>query len=636
MIPEAKSPTELLPEPYRSLIDTVADHLHSGQRVEAARLLMKATETPGRAEDEKTRDQVFQGMLMFCLSNNYYVDASRLCWPNSMFFSRPVPFFTQLVWDALHDHDGIMLQGGASTSKTYSCGVYFLLDWVRDPDYTTVRVAGPSEMHLQDNLFSHLVHLHTQSAIKLPGRIGDLFIGMDLRNRRSAISGVVFPLGKRPAGRLQGTKRFPRAQAHPQFGILSRLRVLLDEVEHMPPGVWSDLDNVLANTDPSEGHHGLKIASAYNPKNPAGPCGVRAEPVKGHQGINPDKDFTWVSKRGWFVVRLDGEQCENVLEKKVRFPGLQTFEGLEKLAVSSGGRASPNYQTFGRAMFPKEGAQLSVVPATFLVKARGRFIWADRPRRVGGGDLALQGGDNPVLAIGDFGMALGVEYPPDAMHAVPYRVMFTSSAGQPITRLGLQLESLYQLPHGDSMAMARAIKKVCYDAGIDPVWLCLDRTGHGTGVYDILREIWHPGIIGINFSESSTMTKILEEDTQFCHDIYDRIDTEIWFALSKWLEFDLLKISPAIDSSLLFQQFSGRFYAPGLKSKVEPKKEFKARNQGKSPDEAESVCLMVHAVRMASGVTPTGMMRQEKDPDDEGADDAVRVDVTNRASSDYV
>jgi hypothetical protein len=628
---------KLLEDPWRSLIDQVAGHLHSDQPVEAVKLAMEATGVKGNPEAAGFRTQCLQGLLTWCLSRRHYMDAAVLCWPKNMFFSNPVPYYTRTVWDALDRGDGILFQGGASTSKTYGCGVYYFLDWLADPLYTTVRVAGPSEDHLTDNLFSHLVNLHQNSAIKLPGMIGDLFIGLSLRNRRSAIRGVVFPLGRRPSGRLQGAKRFPRPSAHPEFGPLSRLRVLLDEVEHMPPGVWSDLDNLLSNTD-EEKKEGLKIASAYNPKDPAGPCGVRAEPDKGHAEVDPDKDERWISKRGWLVVRLDGEKCENVVQGKDVFPGLQTRAGLDRLAQASGGRHSAGYATFGRAMFPKQGSLFTVITPAMVAAARGTFIWAAPPRRLGGCDLALEGGDTPAFAIGELGLATGIKRPPSLMHPAGNVEMFKDKHGRGIRRWGLCCTAMLALEAGDTVKMFEELRTTAFRAGIAPEWLAVDRTGHTAGVHDLCKNNWSPNVIGVNFSESASDLKILEEDQDIARVMYDRACSELHFALAKWMQAGAFLIAPDVDMSEITPQLTGRMYDPKIKNKVESKREFKYRNQGNSPDEAEALTLLVHPARMTGRIVPSIMQTGPADSQngfdsEDGEHFYYRIGATDRVDA---
>src|ERR1019366_1724696 len=143
----------------------------------------------------------------------------------------------------------------------------------------------------------------------------------------SSIRGVIIPKGNtKKAGRLQGGHRRPRLTPHPVFGPLSRLFIFLDEIENIPAGVWQDIDNVLSEIE--TGGHGFKIFGAYNPTNATDEVGKRAEPPFGYADLDEDAHFRWKSARGWDVLRLDGERCENVIQGKIIYPGLQTREGL--------------------------------------------------------------------------------------------------------------------------------------------------------------------------------------------------------------------------------------------------------------------------------------------------------------------
>jgi hypothetical protein len=614
---------------FRVAVDRTSACLHGGgDAIQAARIALESMDQKAPIDRADQAQKTLQSLLHWCLIEGYYADGAQLCWAPNLFTSEPE--CTRSVWTGLDESSGLIVMGGASMSKSYGCGVYFMLDWVVDPEYTTVKVLGPSEAHLQDNLFSHLIELHRRSAIELPGREGDLFIGLDFRQRRSSISGVVIPLGKKPAGRLQGAKRFPRKAPHPKFGELSRMRILLDEAENIPAGIWSDIDNVLSN---SEGVMGLKIACAFNPKNPALPLGIRGEPQNGWASFNLDKDFNWISSRNWRVVRLDGERCENVVQNRIIFPGLQTAEGLRKLEESSGGKKSASYMSFGRGAYPSEGIAFSVIPMSVVNKLKGTFIWQGTPRPVGGADLALEGGDRAVLATGLWGPATAVSLPPSIENPKGVTITFKNAQGRPASRLALQGTGLLTLERGDTVSMARQLKRMGLELGIEPDWLCLDRTGHGAGVHDLLKEIWSDLVIGINYSEAATSLKIMEEDTQVAKDEYDRIYSEIWFAMKRWAEFDVFKLLPTVDLTKndLTQQLAGRTFDPKLRKKLDTKREFKMLHGGLSPDDADALTLMVHAVRVSTGgFTPTGIPQRSVDENVTGDEvDTFILDATS-------
>jgi hypothetical protein len=616
----AINPADLVTGWRRELIDRVAALLHADKALAAGKFLAGESGVPPPKSIEDARKECWT-LVGWCLGNGHYADAATLLWPRSIF--TPEPECTRLVWGNIGANVSTMLQGASSVSKTFSAGVYFLLDWLADPEFTTVRVVGPTQSHLSDNLFSHLVDMHTRASLPMPGEVGDLWIGANRRNRRAGIVGVIIPMGRSASGRLQGVKRFPRTTPHPKWCPMSRLRVLMDEVEHIPVGVWSDVENLAANVDD---YQGLKIAVAYNPKNPAGACGVRAEPPEGWGNLAEDK-LTWVSKRGWSVVRLDAERSENVIQGRVIYPGLQTKEGLEKLALESGGRDSPGYYTFGRAMFPREGGTFSVISAGSTITFQGDFIWEGKPRRVGACDLALTGGDKSTFAYGLFGMATGFT-------SYGRRTDFRASTGKLVARTVLWIEGLVALPRGDSVAMAASVRRTCIELGIHPGWLMLDRTGHGQGVFDILINSWSPEVRGVNYSETATRAKILFEDSDTCDIRYDRVVSELVFATKAWMEHDLLKHSGVIPHDPLYAQLTGRRYDPKLRAKVESKQDYKHRLSLGSPDEADAVTLLVHCVRIAGSCVPAGLV---DNVGDESADDerpmAFNSDATNLVDS---
>jgi hypothetical protein len=483
-------------------------------------------------------------------------------------------------------------------------GVRLFLEWIRDPEYTSIRVLGPSENHLEENLFSHLVSLHQHATLPMPGTVGDLFIGLNRRDQTSSIRGVIIPKGNiKKAGRLQGGHRRPRLIPHPVFGPLSRLFIFLDEIENIPAGVWQDIDNVLSEIE--AGGHGFKIFGAYNPTNSTDEVGKRAEPPFGFADLDEDTHFRWKSVRGWEVLRLDGERCENVVQGRIVYPGLQTREGLESIAINAGGRNSPGYRTMGRGMYPSQGIEATVIPPGLLNTFRGEFIWYHEPQPVGATDLALEGGDGAIHTLGSWGLASGVKYPPSLEYPQGKTVMFKDSRGQVTPRLGLQANQQFVLPKGDTVAMKASVMDVNRKSGVRPEFYACDRTGHGAGVADMIRHEWSTTIHDINYSSSASETKIMLEDSKTCVQEYERVFTEIWFALRLWGEFGYLMIHPSMDMTKLTQQLTNRrFRTKNGRKCVESKQDYKMRGF-ESPGEADSLTLLVHAVRLGTGVIPS-------------------------------
>lgn len=577
---------------HAELIAFCVERLHTDRKEESARAIAEFSGQAPRALNQSQVEQLNFSLLQWCLDNDKYHEAASLCWPKTIFNSEPQS--TQDIWKLYEESNQFMLMGAASMGKSYSIGARLILEWVRDPVYTTIKVLGPSESHLQDNLFSHLVDMHQNSAIKLPGTVGRFFIGMDQRSRRGAIIGVVVSLGKKAAAKIQGTKRFPRVRPHPQFGALSRFIVFMDEMNQIPPGIWKDVDNVLAA---STKDGGFKIGGAFNPHDESDNVGVRCEPEWGWSAFNMDQHFRWKSKRGWDVLRLDAMRCENIIQKKEVFPGLQTVEGMETAILNAGGTSSPGYYSMVRAAFPPKGADFSIIAQGLLHKIKADVLWVSPPKPVAGVDLALEGGDVAVFARGDWGVARGFKFLPSLEFPNGEEFLFKLD-DKPAFRQVVQLTQLYELPKGNTIAQSNLIKDLIQKLGVRPEHLCVDRTGNGAGVHDTLKD-WKDMVKGVNYYESPSDKKILLEDKETPKESMERIVSELWFALARWIEFHYFCIAPSVNTEKLSPQLSGRLFRPGAKSKVESKKDYVSRGN-KSPNEADAVCLMLHAVRMES------------------------------------
>lgn len=577
------------------LVDVICPALHAGDRIAAANAFLK--ETGGKpVTQERDALETLNMVLRWCLDRNRKDLAAQLLWTPSQF--TPAPRSVKMIWDNVEDTNFVLLMGASSMGKTYTVGVNFFLEWLRDPFYTLIRCIGPSEDHLQSNLFTHLVMLHESSSIPLPGKVQDLFIGVNPRSKKGGILGTVIPQGKKSAGRLQGSKRAPRPIAHKTFGIMSRMFILVDELEKVPHGLYADLQNVVSNLI-DENDRGFKVVGCYNPQDTTLPPYVLAEPQGGWPAFDLEKDEVWDSKAGYRVVRLDAEKSENVLQDKVIYPGLQTHTGLEELAKQSGGKNSPGYTTFARGAYPRQGNSYTLITEHALDTRVGTPIFIDVPTIPSGVDVALEGGDHMRHAYGSFGVASGVRLPNGTI------MPFVDSNSTRTPRPVILIRNVVPLPKGETVTSAKNVKESLVSVRADPAWSLLDRTGVGTGVHDVLKVMWAPSLGGLNFSDSATDTKILLEDEVTCAKRFGtgRVVSELWFAVQVLLEHGYIWFDPSftgVQKNALWRQLTTRQYAPNKNNRVETKKEYKERGNP-SPDEADAVTLLVHAVRMNAG-----------------------------------
>lgn len=545
---------------------------------------------------------VLNSLKQALLDNDLYAEAAKLLWKPTQFSAEPRS--VQMIFDALFSEGQVLVQGCASAGKSFSVGVWLYLDWLRDPQNTNILVVGPSENHLQQNLFSHLVNLHNNSAIPSPGQVTNLCISLNPHDQYAGIKGVVIPLGKKSAGRLQGVKVKPRQVAHPKLGKMTRLRIFLEEAENIHVGVWEDLVNVTAN---AANNQQFKVVAAYNPKDRSSPVGVRAEPLHGWGSVDIETSEQWHTKRGWKLIRLDGRKIENVVQGIEIYPGLQTAKGLEQLTLQAGGERTAGWYTMAAGWYPEEGVDLVVIPPALTKDdhVRGEYLFAEVPENVASLDVALEGGDNAILCLGRYGRALGLRKHPDLQHPRGEEVQFKDARGQRYMRNVLQVDQFILLPKGRTEELVEEVIKVTRAMGIKPEWLGVDRTGNGAGVHDLLRSKLGDAVKGINSSTSSTDHRILAEDTKLPCDEYNMLATELWFAVKKWIEVGVMKFSPTLPADPLVSELSSRRYIVPVgnpKIRVESKKEYKSRGN-KSPDRADALTLLLHTVRLQTGIT---------------------------------
>lgn len=578
--------------PVADRVLPVAKALHGGEGWIAAANVVQRMAKERPVDNDPDALEVLRALVQWLLDSDRYDLAAQLLWSPTQFSAEPRS--VRSIWTEVREYPMTLLMGASSMGKSYTPGVLFLLEWLRDPEWTAVRCVGPTEAHLTTNLFSHLANLHQTASIPLPGVVRDLFIGLDPKRQEGGILGVIIPQGSaRARGRLQGSKRRPRPRPHPTFGALSRLLLLIDELENVAPAVYSDLENIVANIQ-QEKDPGFRVVASWNPKDRGLKPYELAEPPQGWSKIELERDYVWTSRRGYRVLRLDAAKSENVETGRVVFPGLQTKAGFEKTIQVAGGVGSPGYYTFARGMYPPTGGSKTILTGDMLALRIATPLWLSTPTHAAGVDLALTGGASAPFCRGKYGMATGVRLPDGSM------VMFKDSAGVVRPRPVILCDVMDPLPAGETIAMAKTVRNAADSNRVPPAWLTVDRTGNGAGVHDILTAIWSRDVAGVNYSESATSTKILVEDKDVAKKLYGRIVSELWFAVQKFVQYGFLWFSPTLPGrEELFGQLTSRQYDPNRNDRVETKEDYTDRGF-RSPDEADSLSLMVHSVRRAA------------------------------------
>ena len=542
--------------------------------------------------DEAAAKKVVLSYVQSLLDADQFEAAATILWGEQVYDWRPSS--ARDTWRCLFHHDKLLVQGAGAMGKTFNAAAWFLLDWMRDPFYTCIKVVSLTESHAQRNVFAAIKTFY-RTALVRPEFEGseDLVKSIQANDDdKNGIHLVAVPKGDSGTGTLRGFHPSPRVKPHKKWGRMSRTHVVIDEAEEVPAGVWEGLQNILsaADTDGAKGR--IKIFGASNPKDRTSEFGKRCEPSRGWLAVDCEEDYEWESREGWHVLRLDAARCENVLEKKIIFPGFQTYEGF--MAYESRGKTA-EYFTMARGFFPQEGVSMAIITPAMMDNSIGitRFIGPVVP--LAAFDLALEGKDQVVCSYGRFGLSDG--WTPQSGKFVEYKK----------PRVVLQLDSQIPFPKLATLEQTQNIIRWAKQMKIGPNWICVDRTGNGAGIHDSLCSIYGKEVMGVNYSWAASETHILGDDSKKANELYDGVVTELIFGLSKYLEFEFLKISPGFRSEELVRQATARRYKQKGRGlvRVESKGDYVKRTRQHSPDALDSLSLLVYLMRQRAGVTAT-------------------------------
>jgi hypothetical protein len=597
------------------LVHGLLDGQDKEKWIQAASLILADRGVEGVVDSFELADKIVREFLHDLLEADDYAGAAALLWHEQKFNMGPK--FVQDVMRVIHDHHLVLLQGASSTSKTLTAAMWMFLDWLREPNLTSVKIISRDEGHLRGNAFGairtafHTMAIPWADMDDIVDRDSDLYLGMRSAGKEFGFQGIAFKQSYETTGALQGYHPRPyRKFDHPKFGRLSRIRILGDECSDWPEGPFGGLSSPMSSID-AVGH--VKLVLTFNPVSVDKKVMEWAMPEQGWLLEDCERLYEWTSKKGWHVLRLDGKLCENVVERKDIYPGFVNYEGyMQKLQGE--GDSSSEFYAFGRGWPPLKTQVWTVFPPAWPTLQRGEALFDELICNWCSIDCAYQGIDKVVMTVGRFGFASGwtkangetVKFP-DPSNPKVYK-----------SRPVLQADQQIMLEKSDNtVTLALEIKGKCMMMGIEPKWVVVDGTGQGAGTADNLRTYWGDVLI-LRWGEGATKQKVLAEDKQTAAERYDGVVTEIWFAAKEWMnpEVCAFLINPIISSNPITTQLTTRRfrYVKGGKVRIEAKEEWKARNSGKSPDEAESLLMAQQLMRQRASVLPGMATMQDNRP----------------------
>ena len=482
-------------------------------------------------------------------------------------------------------HRTMAVLGPSSSGKTNSAATDVLADYLVFPECTTVLICSTTKERLQDRVFGEIKKYHRIAKENYPQIAGHMIEGRlrivtDSRNElaegrdfRNGVIGVACLAG----GQFRGISEF--------IGIKNkRVRVVIDEIQMLPPAILLSISNLDKNPD-------LKVQGLGNPKETTDALGNFAEPAFEIGGWDGGIDQTpktkvWKTRRPDGVcVQLVGSDSPN-LDGKLGIP-LITQEAIDR-DVAQYGRDSLQFTMMNQGMMPRGQGSRRVITRQLCVRNRATEEpnWLDGVRtRIACLDAAYRGvgGDRCVMMEFEFG------YESDTADAGSASFIPNLASQEPPKgrkrQIFAHLQS-YLVPVNAKVdieaeeQIVNFVKTKCLAAGIPPENFFFE-SGMRTGLVSAFARLWSPKTNPIDSGGIASKRPVSAQIEMECKDYYSKFITEQWFSTRMLIEAGQMRNM----TETLIQEGCQREWRIVGKNKieVESKQDMKEKT-GKSPD----------------------------------------------------
>lgn len=521
-----------------------------------------------------TQAQV-SAIAMTCVAEGKYKDAARIMFP---WFQQNE--WTDLIWDSMDKHPKLCIIGHGSASKTFTASMRFLLDWIAYTNQTALVITSDTMSSMDRRIWADFKTMWHRSRVPL-GMVGQVvdskhMIRTSIEDGKNAIHAIA--------------AESDDAQSKIQGLHTKRVRVIIDEADNpYSSSIWAAIANLGTSGE-------FRAVALANPSDINAEFAQHCEPENGWDSINPEVDSQWDSKLGWHVLRLDGLQSPNIRLGFDKYPFLLTNQAVEDIRKHKSVN-SPEWWTYIRAWYPPQGTIKTIFPGGMLAKCNKPMIWYTSVRSVAAVDPAFEGGDKCCYVNGRYGRL-----------------------GENIERYGVEIDQFITITRKNmSLPITHDYGEQIYALlvrdGVEPEDFGIDCTGNGLGLSDYIKSKYQQAgksksIHAMTFGGKASTMKMTTEDTMQARERFANFVTELWYGAREWCRLGLVYFK-SLPRDCKFQLEARQYHLKGKDAKSgrevimsETKKEMKERGLT-SPDEGDTVCILLRVVRLNSlGFTP--------------------------------
>jgi hypothetical protein len=513
---------------------------------------------------------------------DHMIEATRLLFEPHEFQINP---WTERTMHAYCNHNLVVLMGPAASSKSHTCGMIALLDWLVAPRETSTFFASTTKAALERRSWNSILEFF--QVLKKKGAEGVISKSRgavinddDVANDaggydvKSGIFGVAVLAGTLQDA-LSNTIGVHQPSEH------GGVRMFADEAQAIKQAF------VDARFNLSIGTPDFRIVLMGNPMSFHDPLANLAEPVGGWNSVTIE-DEGWDTKSGGVCIHFDGHKSPALKDPaKYRFLINQKQLNMLKKA-NQDNELARDYLTMGRGWVANESDFDVVLPMSAINKfnMEAEPVWDTEPTCVAGLDPAYtRGGDDCVLQIAYVGHTtdgvLSIGFGPT------HKLKISDSTDTPVT---------YQL-----MEQVRDYSEVY---GFTPeTFACDDSTTQN--LVDVLEMEWGRGTLRKDFGSKASDMPVSEFNPASCREHYRDTVTELWYTVREFGLYGQIKGLPTAAK----EEFSQRRVLPKRPRQLEPKSGtvgvpgMKQRLR-RSPDTGDACSLCAAVARERLGAHP--------------------------------
>jgi hypothetical protein len=471
--------------------------------------------------------------------------------------------------------------GPGAAGKTADAGVWAFYYWLADPHNTAVALTTTSKQKMRQRVWP-LVQEAWRCAkaafIEAGEREEDMPHMLNSTMELQAVKGdskhAIFGQAVEEGEVNQAVEKLKGVHT-------PRIVLIIDEAPGTPEPIFQTIPNM------KKGCQELVIINIGNGPMTHFDCFSRvAKPVNGWKSVSVEtEEWTTVAVPEFQLpkghcIHFDGAKSPNVEAGKTLYPFLYTWEDWQRALRDPNVQRSPLFYSQDRGFWPPEGFLLTVLTEELIEQgnARGEITFKGQTTPIGGLDSGF-GGDACTLRFGKLG------YLEDGKQGV----QITERLIVPIL-VDLRDENGKLVPA--EYQIAAFVKKQAESRAVRPSHFGVEATGTGRGAAAVLTQEWGE-ILWVESGGKPSDMPASEEDPRPANQVYDRRITELWFSVAAFVKNAQLGGLTEDDC----QQFCARQYDFVAKKYVLEKKEDLKPRLGRSPDDADSVAVMVEVAR---------------------------------------